>query len=105
MTRFLIKSSTYAISNTILPEVNSVYGNGIDTRNIPEPSINMQRIHRNGLFYSYLGTLENTQISIEHKKKIALLCLEEILYPDDKPSKYIMNLLNGGLFFNQDDFR
>lgn len=108
MSRVLMRSSSYAISKTILPEVNSIYGNGIDTRNITEPSISIQKVHRNELFYSHLRTLENAQISNEYKKKIALLCLEEILYPDDKPSKYIMNLMNGGLFggdFDDDDFK
>lgn len=108
MSRLLMKSNSYAISKTILPEVNSLYGNGIDSRYITEPSFNMQKIHRNEVLHSYLKTLKSVHISTEHKKKVAFLCLEEVLYPDNKPSKYIMNLSNGGLFggdFDDDDFK
>lgn len=82
----------------LLPNGSFRMNNGMDTRNITDDSINEYMVSRNNLLFNHLQLLDNYDIDNNIKINIALLYLEEGLHLDNSPSKYVQNLLRGGLY-------
>jgi|APSaa5957512535_1039671.scaffolds.fasta_scaffold96162_2 hypothetical protein len=71
---------------------------GIDTRNITDPLVDMTKIERNIKLYSCLQVLEYNKTHPLRKLELAKLCLDELIYPNDRTSKFTMSPVKGGLF-------
>lgn len=94
-TRQISRQTTQATHNTLLPESASHLG--LDTRNITEPIVNIKQIQRHFELYNHLQTLEHISTHPINRLRIAHLCLDELLYPNEQTSKFNMSPVKGGL--------
>ena len=90
------------VTNVLLPEkINEAYL-GMDTRNILDPPVDMAKIQHNFELYEKLKILESNHIHPINHYRVALLCLEELLYSYDMPSRLTLKPTYGGLFNDWD---
>ena len=76
---------------------------GMDTRNITDPQVDIQHLKENYRKFHQLKTLQSINTHPMKKLAIAELCLDELLYPGERVSKFTMSPMAGGLFRGWDD--
>ena len=91
---FIVLHNKHHILKNINNFKNDKINNGDDSRDVKEKNINYIKLNKTFHKKKLLDTLINNNVNIIHKIKL----VEE--YENSKKSKYISNIMNGGLMKN-----